>query len=392
MRREYPDDKEMLFGLGDAEFHSGSTDSAIVHFHAALKIDPVMERALQHLTWAYQRKGLDDDALATARRWVDATHSIEAYEFLAGCYTRVGKTDEAIQALEIARSRAPRNPIVPIRMASILFTQRRIDDALEQAARAEELLDGRYNYYAQGELLRLRAGILYPYTGRFRDVIRVLDESEHALAAVDSASLPGIQISRAVLGYWGNQDAVRARDALEQVKGPREILNRGDLAQVRIVFNLLAGDTARAGTILRESRGDMSPDNLAIIAAFRTTLAGQCGEGERVARTRKSFGNSRSAREALRYTSARCYIETGRGDLAIPVLQSIVNAAALNPDAAVYYPAAYYQLGRAYELTGDVRRSIDAYETLLRMWRHGDADLPFRIQAEERLRAMKRSM
>ena len=392
MRREYPDDKEMLFGLGDAEFHSGSTDSAIVHFHAALKIDPVMERALQHLTWAYQRKGLDDDALATAQRWVNATRSIEAYEFLAGCYTRVGNTDEAVKALEVARARAPRNPIVPIRMARILFMQRRLDEALQQAELASELLEGHYNYTAQGELLRLRVGMLYPYTGRFRDIARTLDASEKALAAVDSAAVPGIQISRAVLGYWGNQDAVRARDALEQVTGPREILSRGDLAHVRIVFNLLAGDTARAAVILRENRDDLSADNIAIINALRTTLNGQCGEGERVARSRKSFGNNRGAREVLRYTSARCYIETGRGDLAIPVLQSIVDAPALNPDAAVYYPAAYYQLGRAYEAAGDVRRSIEAYETLLRLWRNGDDDLPFRIQAEERLRAMKRSM
>lgn len=133
MRRHYPDDKEMLFGLGDAEFHSGSTDSAIVHFQAALAIDPVMERALQHLTWAYQRKGLDAEALASAKRWVDATHSIEAYEVLAACYTRAGNPTDALAALEVARERAPRNPIVPIRMAGILFMQRKIDEALEQA-------------------------------------------------------------------------------------------------------------------------------------------------------------------------------------------------------------------------------------------------------------------
>jgi hypothetical protein len=64
----------------------------------------------------------------------------------------------------------------------------------------------------------------------------------------------------------------------------------------------------------------------------------------------------------------------------------------LNPDAAVCYPASYYELGRAYEETGDVRRAIDAYESLLRIWKNGDPDLPMRALAEERLRVLKRSM
>ncbi len=392
MRHAYPYDKEMLFGLGDAEFHSGSPDSAIVHFKAALAIDPIMERALQHLTWAYQRKGMDAEALATAQRWVAATQSIEAYEFLAECFARAGNTAEAIKALDVARARAPRNPIVPIRMAGILFMQRRVAEAMQQASAAQSLLEGRYNYYAQGELLRLRAGILYPYVGRYRDVGRVLDESEHAMAQVDTASLRGIRMSRAVLGYWRDQDAVRARDALERVAGEREMFSPGDLAQVRIVFNLLAGDSARAGAILRDARDDLSPEGRAIVTAMRSTLFGDCGAGARLATQRANFGSSRTAREALRYTSARCYIDTGRPAQAIPELLAIVNAPLLNPDAAPYYPAAYYQLGRAYEATGDIRRSIEAYETLLRMWKDGDEDLPLRMQAEERLRAMKRSL
>jgi tetratricopeptide (TPR) repeat protein len=392
MRRLYPDDKEMLFGLGDAEFHSGSTDSAIVHFRAALAIDPVMERALQHLTWAYQRKGLDDDALATAQRWVDATQSIEAYEFLSACYARAGKPAEAMKAIEVARERSPQDPIVPIRMAVVLFMQRRIDDAMAQARAAEALLEGRHHFTAEGELLRLRAGILYPYLGRFQDVQRVLDETEQVLAKTDSASIGGIHVSKAVLGYWGHQDAGRARDELERIEGTRESYGLGDLAQVKIMFNLVAGDTARAGEIARAYRKDLSPDGRAVIDAMRAVRSGDCGAGSRLAAQRKSFGPNRSARDVLRYWSACCHIDAGRADLAVAELLAVVNAPLLTPEVAPIYPAVYFQLGRAYEATGDTRRSIQAYETLLSMWAHGDENLPLRVRAEERLRALKRSM
>jgi tetratricopeptide (TPR) repeat protein/TolB-like protein len=392
MRRLYPDDKEMLFGLGDAEFHAGSADSAIAHFQAALEIDPVMERALQHLTWTYQRKGMDADALASAQRWVDATHSIEAYEFLAGCYARVGRPAEAIEALEVARARSPRNPIVPIRMAGILFMQRRGDEAMRAAGEAEALLAGHRNFYAQGELLRLRAAILYPYAGRYRDAARVLEASEQEFARVDPASVAGIRMSRAILGYWGDQDAVRARDAIEAIATGEDDKIRADLAQVRIVFNLLAGDSTRAGEIFRAHGADLTPDARAIVHATRAMIAGDCAAGSRLAAHRPGFGTSRGAREMLRYNSARCYIENGRAQLAIPELLAIVDAPLLNPDAAPCYPAAYYQLARAYEATGDVRRAIEAYETLLRLWKNADADLPFRVQAQERVRLLRRAM
>jgi tetratricopeptide (TPR) repeat protein len=394
MRRLYPDDKEMLFGLGDAEFHSGSVDSSIVHFHAALAIDPFMERALQHLSWAYQGKGMDAEALASAQRWVNATQAVEAYEFLAGSYARSGQLDEAMAALEVARARAPRSPLIPIRMAGIFFRQHKIDEAMTQAANAEELLRGRNDFGARGELWHLRAGILDPYTGRYRDVQRVLDEGEVVLAQTppDSTALASIRISKAVLGFWGDQNAPRALAALDQLDGAWERHTHGDLTQVKIVLNYLTGDSARAEQLLREKGSRMNADGRAIVGAVRAMSSGDCAAGSRLALERKSFGPNRGAREVLRYMSARCHIDAGRSDLAIPDLLFILNAPMLNPDAAPCYGPAYYQLGRAYEATGDVRHSIEAYETLLRMWKDGDPDLPMRLDAEARLRSLKRAM
>jgi tetratricopeptide (TPR) repeat protein/predicted Ser/Thr protein kinase len=394
MRRLYPDDKEMLFGLGDAEFHSGSVDSSIVHFKAALAIDPMMERALQHLAWAYQGRGMDADALATARRWVDATHAPEAYEFLALCYIRAGQIDDALAALDAARARAPHSPVIPLRMAAILFRERKIDEAAAQTTTADELLRVHNEFSARGELWRMRAGILYPYTGRYRDVMRVLDESQAVLAqaAPDSATMAGIRISKAMLGFWGDQNAPRALAALDKIAPLAETHARGELAQVKIVMSLFAGDSTRAHELLRTEGAHMSADGRAVVGAMQAMVGGDCKAGARLAAQRKSFGANRGAREVLRYTSARCLIDTGHADQAIPELLAVVNAPLLNPDAAACYGPAWYQLGRAYEATGDVRHSIEAYETLLRMWKDSDPDLPLRVDAEARLVALKRAM
>jgi tetratricopeptide (TPR) repeat protein len=394
MRSLYPDDKEMLFGLGDAEFHSGSVDSSIVHFKAALAIDPTMERALQHLSWAYQGKGMDTEALATAQRWVDATHAPEAWEFLAGSYIRAGRLDDAIEALEVARSHVPQSPVIPLRMAAIFFRQRKIDEAAAQTARAEELLRNRNDFAARGELWRMRAGVLYPYTGRFHDAIRVLDESEGVLSQTppDSASLAGIRISKAALGYWSDQDAPRALAALDHVAEPAEMHARGDLAQVKIVIALIAGDSTRAHALMRTDGARLSPDGRVVIEAMNAMVGGDCSAGTRAVAQRKSFGPNRGARDVLRFLSARCLIDAGHPDQAIPELLAVVRAPLLNPDAAACYGPAWFELGRAYEATGDVRHATEAYETLLRMWKDGDPNLPLRMQAQARLESLKRAM
>jgi len=395
MRRLHPDDKEMLFGLGDAEFHSGNVDSSIVHFKAALAIDPMMERALQHLAWAYQGQGHDDEALAAARRWTDSTHSIEAYEFLAGCYARVGNPDAAIEAINVARARAPEDPLVPIRMASILFILRRPDAALAQADLAEGLLPATGAFYARGELLRLRAGVLYPYVGRYRDVRRVLDERTELLtqAAGDSATLVGVRMAKASLGYWGDQNPARARDALAGIGPEWARHGKGELVQSLIVFNLLAGDSARAGQVQRSQGQLLTPQGRRVVAAVRACVQGDCpGAAALAIQSEADPGAPRALRDVLHYLAGVCDLDAGRPDAAIAELLGIVNAPVLSPDSAPIYPAAYFQLGRAYDATGNVAGARSAYETLLSMWRQGDAALPFRIQAEARLRALNRAM
>jgi tetratricopeptide (TPR) repeat protein len=394
MRRLYPDDKEMLFGLGDAEFHSGSVDSSIVHFQAVLAIDPTMERALQHLSWAYQGKGMDAEALATAERWVNVSHDAEAYEFVAGCYIRSGDLDAATQALDVARTHAPKSPVIPLRLAAIDFRQHKIDEAFAQTSAADELLHAHNEFSARGELWRMRAGILYPYTGRYRDVQRVLDESESVAAEIgpDSAFSASIQMSKAMLGFWADQNAPRALLALEHINEPKQLREHGDLAQAKIMLSLISGDSTRARELLRTEGRHLSPDSRAVVEAARAMATGDCAAGSRLAAERPSFGANRGAREVLRYMSARCLIDAGHPDQAIGALKAVVNAPLLNPDAAPAYGPSWFELGRAYEATGDRTHAIQAYETLLHMWKDGDPDLPIRVEAQTRLENLKRAM
>src|SRR5262249_47015182 len=154
----------------------------------------------------------------------------------------------------------------------------------------------------------------------YRDVQRVLDESERVAAEIgpDSAFAASIQMSKAMLGYWSDQNAPRALVALERINEPRQLREHGDLAQARIILCLVSGDSTRAQELLRTEGTHLSADGRAVVEAVRAMVRGDCKAGARLAAQRASFGANRGAREVLRYISARCLTDAGHPDQAIP--------------------------------------------------------------------------
>jgi tetratricopeptide (TPR) repeat protein len=395
MRRLYPDDKEMLFGLGDAEFHSSNYDSAIVHFEAALAIDPHMERSLQHLAWALQAVGRGEDALVVARRWVEATHSVDAYEYLAACHIRASKPDEAMTVLAEARRRFPQSAILSVRMASALFMQRRTDEARLEIEEAARILGDRRDYYTRNELWRMQALVIDPYLGRYAEARRQMDAGIRGLgeANVDSLALMSMRVARVSLDYWAYQDPARVRAALAPLRPDLLGVAKGDMAQSIAVLHLVAGDSTAARAFERAGEGKMKPQARRVIGAVRAALSGDCGPAAALARAdAKELGPGGRARETLHYVAGTCLLETGNPRAAIAEFRAIVDVPLLSPEAAPVYPSAWFQLGRACEAAGDARQARAAYETLLATWKDADEDLPQLQEARTRLRALRSAM
>ena len=67
MEKEYPDDKEMLYNIGDMSYHVADYAEAETYFTRVLEMDPGFERALQHLTWTYRETGQGEKMLEIAK-------------------------------------------------------------------------------------------------------------------------------------------------------------------------------------------------------------------------------------------------------------------------------------------------------------------------------------
>jgi tetratricopeptide (TPR) repeat protein len=386
MRALYPDDKEMLFGLGDAEFHSGKYDSAAVHFRAALAIDPEMERALQHLSWTLLQQDRFDEALAVSERWVQATHAGEAYEYLAIANLRLGRPDAAMKVLEEARQRDPKNPKLLARAAHVLYATHRPYEALEKVDKADRM--GSKDPLALLDIGRMRSMVLYPYLGRFDDSAKWLGQARAAALETfnDSTTAINLTVAEAVLGYWAHQDARKTLGELQALQTARKKFLSEDYWRSVATFHLILGDTAQAGTLLRAHSKDLTPGRRAALGIFQAAAAGECARAAALLQsTRASKLLLNSAEDPVSFVLARCQLEAGAYDAAIASLRTIVDREIYFADSAAIIPVAWFFLGEAYERKGDVARAVSSYERLLELWKNGDADLYCRKEARLRL-------
>ncbi|MCI0452570.1 MAG: protein kinase [Candidatus Latescibacteria bacterium] len=386
MRTLYPDDKEMLFGLGDAEFHSNQFDSAEVHFRAALAIDPEMERALQHLTWTLMRLDRYQESFTIAERWARATESSEAYEYLAITNMRLGRPDEAMRVLETARKREPRNQKLLVRESLVLYATHRPQDALAKLDEAERIET--QDMLSKLEVGQMRAMVLYPYLGRYRDAARLMEQAREMSVSTfsDSTGVVNLAVGESVLGYWAHQDARRTIADLNRLSSVRKKFLSDDYYRSLAFFHMIVGDSARSRELLASHSKYLSAPERLAMRIFEVAASGDCASADemlRAALDAKEFLGS--SEDGLHYIIGRCRLEAGAYDAAIASLRSIVDREVYFADSAAMIPVAWFYLGESYERKGDVARAASAYERVLELWKNGDSDLYCRKEARIRL-------
>ncbi len=386
MRGLYPDDKEMLFCLGDAEFHSAQYDSAAVHFASALAVDPNMDRALQHLTWTYMRLERKDDALKTAESWVQAAPSAEAYEYLATAHFMRDDVARAGQILDAVRKRYPESPRIPLRMAQVQFALGKPHDALKALDLAGELALEHEQFPTLYEIGAQRAMVIFPYLGRYRDAFAELDNGKTLLAQTldDSTYVTGLLLSRAGLEYWAYQDPRRSLALLDAFDVAGADHKGKDYRRSLALFAMLSGDESRARAIMQEHKEKMTPAHVRSFDVFEAVHAGDCTRAAAILRELPSLkGYMSGSMPTLQYCVAVCELNSGDAASAIARLRKIVDEPLVSADTATIYGMAWLRLGNAYEKKGNVTDALSCYRKVLAMLKDGDPDLVSVREARE---------
>jgi class 3 adenylate cyclase/tetratricopeptide (TPR) repeat protein len=385
MESIYSNDKEMLYNIGDWSFHLRKYETAREYLERVLLMDPIHDRALQHLTWTYRSMAAYDKMLESAKRYEIATGSEESYVLIAQAYALQGDFKTGLDTLEQFRRIYPQRHCITNAIIDLYAFNEQYDKALsELAALGNENQPLEVDYY--GRHIHTR---FLPYVGKYRETIAALDKAIERCVHVDDIALAGfLHIVKGMYFVDGWYDVARAWGEVEKTFAADVQMRTHTLYWGVLVYLYVAhGDYALAENAARKTGWNMwSLMAKALIHAQKN----ECEKAETLADSLldRTPGDLRIY---LLYRIGECLLESGQLDKAEQfLLESQKVYSNEYGYRAIFYPKSFYLLGKLYEAKKNRAAAVKNYEKLLEMWKDADEDLPDLIDAKKRLARLRK--
>ena len=392
MERYYPDDKEMLYDIGDYSSHLSEFPQAIQYLEKVIAMDPGFARALQHMTRVYRDLGRREPYLGWAKRYA-ATDSVwDSYVLLGNAQVAAGDPESGIATLSRGRTMTPEHGSdFTMFIARSRFFQgrlaegRREVDGLVGAASTRGLRAGALRERALGRI----------HQGAYESALADLEEAAE-LAGHDRDRI-GEAIARneaAVLHMVGFNDPAASSRQVRQCASLEDAITYRDTYfhywpywGNRFKLDLLGGDLGAAEALAKQK---FAPDKWygPYVEAYLHAARGQCAQAAAAASRVLEWGPV-DENIPLLYFLARCQLE--HGDAAATV-ESLLRLQGLYSHLTLgtpYVAAGLRLLGEAYERRGDAESAARSYTKLLEQWREGDPALPDRVEVRRRLERLR---
>ncbi|MCI0695975.1 protein kinase [candidate division KSB1 bacterium] len=411
MERSYPDEKEMLYLIGDLSYHLSRHSVAAEYLEKVLKMDPSHGRALQHLVRTYSDMGNYEKMFAVAQQF-RLVNEIEGNYYLGEYYYHIGDYKLALERMEkflavtskgwtysraveyLARTygksgqcekvfeyvrRLDYKKSVILYLPGLCFIRQNNQDHIEKY-----LLEAKKRYADNLSFWTLLL-FSYPYRGKYRQGLEFFDEFiAMNWQAKDTANVTNVQMYKAFYYVWGWNDFAKARVELEKTLRYSAYIPYWTKVTMLYIYR---GDYAAAESLIVQKKDDPQFLRL-LIHSHRHEWA----EAQAIAQSLLPALPKQMRAWAL-YPLAKCQFEVGHYEAALATLLQIQKPFDHLEDFvdAVYYPKSFYLMGKIYEQKGDEKLAIQNYEKLLQLWKEADPDLPELIDTKARLAALRRA-
>ena len=384
MQQLFPNDKEMLFNIGDISFHTGKYDTAQAYFERVLEFDPHFERALQHLTWTYLRTGQVDKGYLMAENWVNQTQSWEAYQYLGNAALMRGDSEEAISHYEKASEVTPGMSSTKRALAGMYLFSGYPDKA---TAELETIINGDFTRKEKFRAYTDIAGNVLPYLGRYHEAVQMAEQGLDTLrAAGEWSRLLEVELGTASLYYWGWGDIDAMWKRVESTFGYPDSVKSDSYWMNLSAINLISGRIDEGMRIFREhNKEEMAAP---IYQALAEASVGDCASAEvRLDSTEALVPLPRIS--GVYFRMARCYFDNEDYENAGRVLEVLVKPENHGFDNAVVASVSHYYLAKCYEALGQPSLALEQYRDFLAIWKDADKDQSELVDARERAEALE---
>ena len=361
MERYYPNDKEMLFNIGDWSFHNSDYKTAVEYFDKVLALDPAHQRTNFHYTETLTNFYCDPKAHA----------------------------GNFALALENARQ-SPQLQSRPAVRSTVIATLHAYLEDYEAAEQELLVAIKKSDNSAQKQLGDQALVCLYPYQGRYRETLAILEKLiEQSWARQDTVSAVMQQMGKANVWFLGWRNGAKA---LEEIARNQPYEHRTDLP----IFYL--GDVAA----LKASAGKLGeaaamidllpPPMTRRVRTSLFCLKGECAQADSLITIAKQSGRVPPfVMSSLLYELAECQFKNGTLDQAEQNGREAegIYSTIETPYRAIYHPKSILLLGKIFEQKGQRDKARQQYEKFLKLWKNADEDLPELIEAKTRLTKLR---
>jgi tetratricopeptide (TPR) repeat protein/tRNA A-37 threonylcarbamoyl transferase component Bud32 len=379
----YPDDKEMLFSIGDVAFHTERYDTAQVYFERVLELDPYFERALQHLTWTYLRTDQADKAYAVAQRWVDRTNSWEAYQYLGNAAFAKGDQQEAVGWFEKASELAPKVAATKRSLAGAYLFAGQVEKSV---AELQSVIYGGFKPKDTFLAYRDIVGSVLPYLGKYHEALQMANMGLDTLRALgETERLVESTLGVAALHFWGWQDTTKMWEVVESTYDYPDSVKSTEYWLNLSAFDMIGG---RVQEGLRRF-AEHNEEKLAVplFRSLASAAENDCPAAEAWLDSNTVIPLSQVA--SIYYRVAICYYETDDFGNAARILEDILKPTNRSLQHANVIPLSHYFLARCDEELGRASDAMEHYRAFLDVWKFADEDQPKLADARARLAALK---
>jgi tetratricopeptide (TPR) repeat protein len=377
MENIYPNDKEMLYNIGDWSFHLGEYEKAKQYLEKVISIDSTFVRALQHLTWTYREMGLYEEMIKVAKNYVAVSESEDSFNSLAEAYMLTGAYESGLKWLEHQREQNPGRYFLNCSFAGIYFLQGQYDKAEEEI----EILIEKNKPANVQEMGYKYIAYWYAYTGKYRLAVKACEYLIDFYVHKRDTSLASFwRVVKGLQIYGGWNDVEGAWKEVEKTFPLQEQIDYVLYWTTLPLIYVAHGDYT-----LAERLTASSPEwwQLSIKALIHTENH-ECEKTESLADSTIQVWPGYSKILVL-YHLAQCHYQQGQFDKAqkcLLELQSIYDTSfGLR---AWYFPKSFYLLGKIYEQKGELELALKNYNKFLEIWKNADKDLPQLLDAKKR--------
>jgi tetratricopeptide (TPR) repeat protein len=384
MQKLYPEDKEMLFGIGDVSFHTDHYDTAQVYFERVLELDPYFERALQHLTWTYLRTDQFQKGYDVAVRWAERAGSAEAFQYLGNAAYALGKPEETITWYEKAREVSDHKEWSTVALARAHTHLGQTDAAV---AELRGVIDSdarmKYKFSAFGSL----AMNVLPYLGRYEEALETLEAGiDSAAAHGDSSMVVMGHVWKLSLLYWGWHDDEAAMEQTRRIiDASPDSIAKPEVRVHRGVHMILKGRIDEGLELIEKF--NKQPVAMPLYKSLAAAQRGDCDGA--VALLDSTVGIPEANLIGIRFRAAMCYYDAGDYETAARHFAIITGEDMFDFNNALMIPLSHYYEGKSLDALGKTKAALESYRAFLDLWSGADEDRPRLLEARARVAALE---